>query len=497
MSIIYVEKRDEVNLFVWSDLDVEFAIEEFFSFFADGYKFMPRFRAKLWDGKIRMYSAAKKTLPVGLYSYLEHYAADNGHEIEFSKKSLPVIPEPVATMDEVKAFCAGLNVQRNGVPIEHFDYQLDAIHKAINDRRVLLLSATGSGKSLIIYSILRWYVEKDLSALVLVPTTGLVEQMLGDFIDYSSHNGWDAEKFCQQIYSGFTKEITKPITISTWQSVYKLDRKWFNNFDVVVGDEAHLFAAASLSTCMNKLDQVSVRVGTTGTIKEAKSNKLTLEGHFGPVHKVSSTRELMDKGVLTDLKIKCLILKHDEEVRREVKDYDYQGEMDYIVRNDKRNQFIRKLATTLTGTTLILFQFVEKHGEVLYAQFKAHLPENRNVYLIHGGVSVDERERIRKALETDENPILIASYQTFATGVNAPSIENIIFASPTKSRIRNLQSIGRGLRLKKGKAYCNLYDISDDFSWKKKPNATLRHALERIKIYAEEQFPYKLIEVPF
>jgi superfamily II DNA or RNA helicase len=496
MSIINVEKRDEVNLFVWSDLDIEFTLEEFFSFYADGYKFMPRFRAKLWDGKVRMYSAAKKTLPVGLFGYLEQFAAQNDCEIRITEKSRPIKYDEVATMDELKEFCKSLSVQRNGQPIEHYDYQLEAIHKAINERRTLLLSATGSGKSLIIYSILRWYQTKGLTALVLVPTTGLVEQMLGDFKDYSTENGWDAETFCQQIYSGFTKEVTKDITISTWQSVYKLDRKWFSNFDVVVGDEAHLFAAASLSTCMNKLQDVSVRIGTTGTIKEAKSNKLTLEGHFGPVHKVSSTRELMDKGVLTDLKIKCLVLKHDEMFRREVKDYDYQGELDWIVRNDKRNKFICKLAGTLSGTTLILFQFVEKHGVVLHDMLKQMYP-NRPVYLIHGGVSVEERERIRKALENDEDPILAASAQTFATGVNAPSIENIIFASPTKSRIRNLQSIGRGLRLKKGKDFCNLYDISDDLSWKKKPNATLRHALDRIKIYAEEQFPYKLIEVPF
>jgi superfamily II DNA or RNA helicase len=142
----------------------------------------------------------------------------------------------------------------------------------------------------------------------------------------------------------------------------------------------------------------------------------------------------------------------------------------------------------------VLFQFVEKHGIPLYEDIKAKAPD-KNVYIVHGGVETLDREDIRKNTELDANTIIVASYATFSTGINIPSIENIVFASPTKSKIRNLQSIGRGLRLKDGKTHLNLYDIADDIQYKSRKNHTLNHFVERIKIYSEEKFDYKVHEV--
>lgn len=294
--------------------------------------------------------------------------------------------------------------------------------------------------------------------------------------------------------SKITKTGTK-VVCSTWQSVYKQPGQWFNQFDAVIGDEAHLFAAASLSTCMSKMTDVSYRIGTTGTIKDGKVNKLTLEGHFGPVFQVATTRELMDSGRVSELKIKVLLLQYNDENRKFVKLLDYQQELDWIVRNERRNKFIVKLAAAQVGVTLVIFQFVEKHGIVMHKLFQEMFPDKK-VYLIHGGIKTEERDRIKDEIEKNTgDSILFASAQSFATGQNLPAISNIIQSSPSKGKIRNLQSIGRGIRLREGKTHCNLFDIADDLSIKKKPNQTLVHCMNRVKIYTAEQFPYKMVPV--
>lgn len=494
MSQLKVEKRDESNLLVWGDADMEYALEDYFSFFVDGYKWMPKFKAKLWDGKARMYSIVRKTLPAGLYGYLELFCKEQGCEL------VPVgpSPQPVATVTEqtVELFAKELQLHARGKPIETYDYQINAVTTALNDKRRLLLSPTASGKSLIIYLIMRWLLDKhDYTILILVPTTTLVTQLRSDFADYSTANGWNVDAHSQPIFSGFTKTVNTSVVVSTWQSVYKQPASWFNQFDAVIGDEAHLFAAASLSNCMGKMTDVSYRIGTTGTIKDGKVNKLTLEGHFGPVHQVSTTRELMDAGRVSDLKIKVLMLGYSAEDKAFVKDLDYHNELDWVVRNTKRNKMICKLAAAQKGITLVLFQFVEKHGKPLYEMYQTMFPD-KQAYLIHGGISTEDRDGIKTLLALEEDAVLFASVQSFATGQNLPKIANIIFASPSKGKIRNLQSIGRGIRLQDGKKFCRLFDLADDLSYKKKPNMTLVHCMERIKIYSAEQFDWEIVNVP-
>ena len=283
--------------------------------------------------------------------------------------------------------------------------------------------------------------------------------------------------------------------ITTWQSVYLQPKSWFKQFDVIFGDEAHQFKAKSLSTVMEKLEHVRYRIGTTGTIDNKKVHKLVLEGMFGPVHKVTTTKELMDSNRLATLNISCIILKYDEVTRQSRNKNLYQDEMDFIVLHDKRNNFITNLSLKMNGNTLVLFQYVEKHGKVLYELIKQKAEEGRKVFFVYGGVDTEDREAIRHITEKESNAIIIASYGTFSTGINIPSLENVIFASPTKSKIRNLQSIGRGLRLKDGKTECNLYDIADDLHWKSWKNHTIKHFAERVKTYAEEKFTYRFVEV--
>jgi superfamily II DNA or RNA helicase len=286
-----------------------------------------------------------------------------------------------------------------------------------------------------------------------------------------------------------------PVTISTWQSLYKLPKKFFEKYDVVIGDEAHLFKAQSLTGILNKMPHCAYRVGTTGTLDGTKTHKLVLEGIFGTVHKVTTTKTLIKNQQLADLDIQCLILEYPEEVRKAVRSHTYQEEMDFLTQHAGRNRFIRNLALAQTGNTLVLFQYVEKHGKALHADIAARAADGRQVFFVYGGTDTDQREQIRHITEKQSDAIIVASYGTFSTGINIRNLHNIVFASPSKSRIRNLQSIGRGLRTSESKTSCRLFDIGDDLSYKSKKNFTLLHMAERIRIYNDENFDYKLTKV--
>jgi superfamily II DNA or RNA helicase len=260
----------------------------------------------------------------------------------------------------------------------------------------------------------------------------------------------------------------------------------------VFGDEAHLFKSKSLTEIMSKLTDCKYRIGLTGTLDGAQTHKLVLEGLFGAVNKVTSTKKLMDKKQLSQLTVRCLILKHTPENCQMVAKGKYQDEIDYLVSSRSRQNFIRNLALKLEGNTLVLFQLVEKHGKNLHQIIKDKAADGRKVFYIFGGVEADERETIRGIVEKEKDAIIVASYGTFSTGVNIKNLHNIIFASPSKSRVRNLQSIGRGLRLGENKVDATLYDIADDMTWKSKENFTLKHFQERINIYTEEEFDYEM-----
>ena len=489
---LYVEKLDEVYMRVFADASIEQELADFFTYEYPGARFTPQYRARLWDGKVRLYDQFRKTLYIGLYEYLEKFCERNNYMLRTKEA---VFADNGVTTELVQEFAEWLNPHGRGKPIEIRDYQVEAVQVALNKERVLLLSPTASGKSFIIYTTMRYHLNEGRKCILIVPTTSLVEQMYADFEDYSSANAFDVKNHCQKLYAGFPKDFTKDVLITTWQSIYQQPKSWFRQFNVIFGDEAHQFKAKSLTTVMEKLDTVKYRIGTTGTLDNKKIHQLVLEGIFGPVHRVTTTKALMDSGRLSNLNITCLILKYSEEIRKGRNKNTYQEEMDWLVSNEKRNKFIRNLAVTSKGNTLVLFQYVEKHGKVLYDLIKNKVHDGRHVFFVHGGTDVADRESIRHITEKEKDAIIIASYGTFSTGINIPSIENVIFASPSKSKIRNLQSIGRGLRLKDGKTACNLYDIADDLHWKSWKNHTLNHAAERYKTYVEEQFKLKMVEV--
>jgi superfamily II DNA or RNA helicase len=487
LSRMLISKKNEVYLRLKNvEPSVAAELNDFFTFEVPGFKYMPTYRNKMWDGKIRLYNIVTGEIYMGLLPYIEEYLQKNGEDYELEDG---VRSERAVAGSIVRGFVRGLRPTLNGKRIEVRDYQIDAIAHAIATNRSLLISPTASGKSLVIYCLIRYYQMMELKTLILVPTTSLVEQMYKDFEDY----GWNSETYCQKIYQGHDKKVTKDVVISTWQSVHRMPRQYFRQFGVVFGDEAHLFKAKSLTGILTKLDTCRYRFGLTGTLDGTQTHRLVLEGLFGKAKYVVTTKELMDNKTLASLEIRCVVLDYKEEDKQIVQGFGYQEELEYIVTKGERNTFLCKLMGHCNGNTLVLFQFVEKHGKPLYDIIEDKY-KDRKVFFVYGGVTTDTREEIREIVENEKDAIIVASYGTFSTGINIRNIHNIVFASPSKSKIRVLQSLGRGLRQIGGTKHLRLYDIADDLSILK-PNFTLRHFHDRLNIYKEQKFNYKVDKV--
>ena len=464
-------------------------LSEYFTFYVPGYQFVPAFRNRIWDGKIRLFNLNTSQIYLGLLEYLKSFCDERGYKYEIEEL------EDEFSIYHADKFFASLNLHSQGKEITVMDHQRNAFIHAMQKRRALLLSPTSSGKSLIIYLIFRQLYEyQNLKGLIIVPTTSLVEQLFSDFDDYASFNDFNVEDKVHRIYQGKERHTNKPLTISTWQSLYKMEPEYFEQFDYVIGDEAHNFKAQSLTTILTSCVNTKYRIGLTGTLDGTKTHKLVLEGLFGPVKTVTTTKELIDNNQISPINIKCLVLKHPEDIAEQAKDWSYQEEIQYLIACQDRNRFIRNLTISLNKNTLVLYQLVDKHGKLLYDMIKEKA-NVRQVFFVHGGVETEDREMIRSIMEKENDAIVVASYGTFSTGINIRNLHNIIFASPSKSRIRNLQSIGRGLRQSSGKEQATLYDIADDLRHKKRMNFTLQHFVERAKIYNEEKFPFKVYNI--
>ena len=558
MDIIRVHKFDEVYVRVDCDESIAMELTEYFSFFVPGYRFMPLFRSKQWDGKVRLFNRRNHMIYAGLVPYIQEFAKTREAEVVFENDPVYGSADDLQTIDpaDLAEFITNLALHAHGEKIEPRPHQLVAISHALKHKRMMLLSPTASGKSLIIYAVIRWFLDHPIpgrpeKVLLIVPTTSLCSQMQSDFADYSAKDkNWNAKDHIGVIMEGRSKNptvtkyriiladksikefyqndevvtkrgvvlvqdllssdellsmkiekiekiVTEPeITITTWQSIFRLPPLWFKPYGMVIGDEAHTFKAKCLTSIMEKLHDASYRIGTTGTLDGTVTHKLVLEGLFGPVYQVTTTRELIDLDHLADFTIDIALLKYPEEICKACKSLSYADELDMIVRYSHRNRFIRNLALAQNGNTLVLYNFVEKHGKPLHAMIVEKLNgTNRKVFFVSGGVEAEIREQIRAIVEKESDAIIVASLGTFSTGINIRNLHNIIFASPSKSQIRILQSIGRGLRKSDNGKATKIYDIADDLHYKKHRNYTLEHAGERVKLYAKEQFKYTITEV--
>ena len=488
---IEVESVDEVRYYIKAEKGIKQELREYFSFMVPGAQYMPMFKRRIWDGKIRLFDILSSTLPRGLKSYLQKFASDRKYALNFKESTNPLC----ITEEQLQDFYNSLNVSVKKNPVKMHQHQQQAILHGLNKHRCVIISPTGSGKSLIIYVLLRYLLsilKQDRKILILVPTVGLVNQMESDFFDYSkSDKSWSCNKFIHKISAGKNKDSNKQVIISTWQSIYKLPREWFDQFDAIFFDECHQAKAESINMIGQKLTKAWFRIGTTGTLDQTQAHRLSIEGILGPAIQFIQTKNLMNKGLLAKLGIDCILLKYTEEEKQSIKKLKYPEEIRWIISNTERNEFLKRLIFSTKGNTLVLFNYVELQGKPLAALLEA-ASENRPIYFIDGKTEAEAREYIRKIIDTETNAILVASYGTTSAGINIVNLDNIVFASPTKSVIRLLQSIGRGLRVSPKKKTLKVYDVVDDLSLNAHKNHVYRHFEERLKIYKKEKFDYKI-----
>lgn len=481
-NMLEVTKVNDVYIKVNCQNSIAQELCDFFCYEVPGHKFMPAFKRRKWDGKMRLFNVASRRIYAGLLPHVRAFAQQRKYDVSYGEDN---DNDRYETAEDIKEF---YGVLLSETDFDARDYQIDGLLQCVNSKRGVVVSPTGSGKSLMIYALCRWFTEEKV--VIIVPTISLVAQMYKDFVDYG---GNPEEAHCVQ--AGINPQTNRRITISTWQSLVKLPKKFFSQFGLVIGDECHSFKSKSLVSIMTRLENCEYRFGFTGTLDGMDIHKLVLEGLFGRARKNVSTKELMDKKQLAKLDITCVIFGYTPSECQLVNNMDYQDELDWIVSNKKRNKFITNLACEQTENTLLLFQYVEKHGRILYDMIKESSDDKRKIFFVYGGTDSESREKVRAICEIHRGCIIVASVGVFSTGINIRNLHNIIFGSPSKSRIRNLQSIGRSLRVTKKKNIAKIFDLADDLRYNKKPNYTLRHFAERIKIYKEEQFSYSVVNV--
>ena len=482
MSEIKVTKENEVYNRFDCDAGIAQEISDFFTFTVPGYKFMPAFRSGAWDGKIRLANPYKKQLYGGLLWKLNEFARVREYDINIENELLP----RNFSIAEAKEFAS-----RIGLPEEYVtrDHQIDAFVHCVRYGRALLLSPTSSGKSLIIYLLAKYYeLVYGLRNLIIVPSTGLVKQMTADFIEYGADPDW-----IHGIMGGVSKDSDRLTTVSTWQSIVKQPGRYFDQFGMIMVDEAHLAKAKSLTSIMEKAVNTRFRFGCTGTLDGSLTHELVSTGLFGPVLEVIKTKEMQEKGFAARTKIKVVVLKWSDEIRRPMSKVAYADEIKWVATHPARNKFLKNLALSLKGNVLLLFNYKEQ-GQALVDMLKAS-GTTRDIHFIDGSVKTDAREAIRLSINAETDSITVASLGTTSTGISVKDFNYLIFGHPSKGRIRNLQSIGRLLRVSKHKDYAEIIDVADDLSWKNKKNHGLNHLAERIKQYESEEHPFKIYPV--
>lgn len=490
MTSIIIKNVNHSYVQVNCDTGVAWELRDAFSFRPQGFQFVPAYKNKLWDGYIRMYNPNTRLIYRGLVDKVIKWSEEKGYEVEYPDQ----VFDSSFSLSEAQTFVDTLNPKH-----PPRDYQMDGFVHAIRSKRKIIISPTGSGKSLLQYMMFMYLLKQGKRGLLIVPRAALVEQMYSDFQDYSTKNGKDMSKYCHRVYAGKDKDVDCPLIISTWQSLQNMPKEYFKRFDYVIVDEVHGAIEKSqnakvMSTIVTNCVNAEYRIGVTGTLPDGPQVEYSLCGLFGDIYKVISSKELMERKELAELTIKCLLLKYSEEECQYMKHADYKQEIDYIISNKERNNFIVNLALSLEGNTIIFFNYVEKHGDVLHSMLNKKA-KDRNIYYIHGGTDVEDREEIRRIIEKEHNAIIVGSVGVLSTGTNIVALDNVIFASPSKSKIRNLQSIGRGLRVSESKKSATLFDIADDFKWKTRENYTLKHFFERIKTYSEEKFKFKIYKI--
>lgn len=483
---LVLSKGSESRFSLFSDSAlVKQSLDKRFSGKYENAQFHPLVKRRLWDGVIHHIDWKSGTMPIGLFPRLYNYVTK---QTDWDVTVDPTIwaHKELMSKDQVRSFIEQLPLPAHITSID--DFQVESVWRAVNNMKIIIEAATSSGKSLMIYSIIKIVNKK---TLVIVPSISLVDQMYQDFISYGANPDHIAK-----VYAGQDKTPDSPIVVSTWQSLYGRDPSIFEHYEVFVGDEAHTVDTKSLHQISNDLVNAAWRIGTSGTLPDDEVKKTSIIGIFGPVYRAVTARELIDAGRATEPDISIHVLKHNKTLNKGSR-YNYPSEIDILLHSAERHKYILDLIdkSTESGNVVVFFRFAEKQGWRLRDDLIAKYGKDRIRY-IDKSVKGSVRNDIRLETETRSDLILVVTFKTFATGNNARNLHVLIFAHPMQAKDKILQAIGRGLRLHDSKDRIIIHDIADSlYKSKNTRNHGFTHAMARISYYEDQKFNYTVNEI--
>lgn len=504
---IIISKINETFIkVICSDDGIEQDLQERFSFEIPNRKFHPLVKARRWDGIIRLYNKLQKRMYAGLLLKLLQFASKRKYSIHLDESVQDLIPNETISMELIQE-CVEKWSPKNekGEELVPYEYQYEALHYMLNMNRSIGLLATSAGKSLVIALLLRFYLEveelQDRSFIVVVPSIMLVNQLYDDLATYFPD--LDISTLCQKITGKYEKRIHKPIVISTWQSLKNIDEL---DPSVIICDEAHTVEAKVLSNILERVPNCKIRHGLTGTLKDAEESILSVEGLLGPAKRIVTSKELIEEGKATNVKVKIVMLDyslptktmyHDRmnELNKNKKSNGakrYHEEVEFINEIPSRRKFIQNMLQGLKGNSIALFDRVEGYGVPLYEEMKNR---HENTFIISGDVDEGRRDEIKHLLDGINDGIVYATSNIMSTGVSIKNLHNMVFLGSTKSKIRVLQSIGRLMRLHESKDEAYLYDIVDMLDLNDKENMTMKHIESRLSHYITAGFEVEYIRL--
>ena len=436
-------------------------------------EFTPKYKIGLWDGLKRYYKLNGTTFgfPKGFIDYVIKKLKDENIEVIYESIEQTI---NIPTLEEFNTFVDSLNI-----PFKPYDYQLKASYESIRDKRRVAVMSTSSGKSLCVYIESMWFKSQGYKTVIIVPTIMLTTQLYEDFKSYGLQNTEEVHLIGGD---NKVKHFDKPITISTWQSLYK-SPKLFEEVDALIIDECHTATAGSYEEIISPSAMNTIfRTGYTGTLPKNMVDKMTMLSVIGSHKKYITPRQLIEMGLATEVQIKCLYFNYPLSDRTALKGLKYPEEVEFITNHPNRNRKIAQIASKISkdGNTIVLFDRVE-HGEqmaikTVKEKFNADVDKKLlqkidnpyKVFLVTGNTKASVREQIRQLMEQEDDVIMFGTSSILSTGVNIKRLKHLVLTSGGKSSIKINQSIGRLLRLHVSKAITTIWDIVDDLTIKKR-----------------------------
>jgi superfamily II DNA or RNA helicase len=497
-----------------------------------GWRFDPRVKMGVWSGDVSLFKEGEFNL--GLWKEIYDLCKLNNWDfIIENKEDFPINKQ--VTLDSVTKFCEKFfknHINKDGTNFFPYDHQIQSAYKILRSRYCLSEVATGGGKSLI-FAIVAFYILSEINPktkfLLIVPSISLVTQFYDEIINYNKGNKNENPNFLDikmtEIMSDKPRrdEGDCNIFIGTYQSLEKRDPSFFKQFHVVVSDEAHKAGSKNSGTGMKQVAKILgytigkayMRFGLSGTFPDPTTlDSITIQSLHGPILTEVLAKELMNKGVITNVKIKAIMLNYNDPdfndninlIRKGNGKGAFDLEKKYIIESEARLNFIYdNILSKTTKNTLVLFNLIE-YGKKIYTKLRDNL-KDVDVYYIDGEVKKDKREYIKKKLDSsgkrnkigkilgddtikDRPKILCASFGTLSTGVSIKNLHNVVFMEAFKSEQIIIQSIGRCLRLSSNKNVAIVFDIVDIFDARtKNKNVLYKHYMERKEFYNKREYP--------